>query len=509
MNESLIEQAANLAAAPIVPSEIGQSPGESRQRKLLKFAREVELFQNLDGEAFAAVPVGGYLDNVPLRDKRFSYFLNYEFLKREGIPAGTNAISDVIASLEAIAAHEGKKHPIHVRVGQAREKLYLDLADDARNVVEVSQDGWKVVSSAPVKFWRPRGMRPLPLPQRGGNLDMLRAFLNATEEDYKLIAAWVVAAMRNTGPYPVLVIHGEQGSAKSTTSRLLRTLIDPNQAALRTPPKSEEDLPIAARNGWVIALDNVSHLQDWLSDMLCRVATGGGFGKRERYSDTSEVLIQVQRPQLLNGIEEIACRSDLLDRSLIVDLPSIPEDRRKSEEQFWRDFEQAHPKILGALLDVLVVALRNYGALKVERASRMADFERWILAAEPALLSEKWKEGDFRRAYANSRRNANTISMEAVPWIGSIQELLRHHRGNWKGTATDLLTAINSRAEAERFAANWPKTGRSLANALRRLRPNLRVLNIHVEFRRDKNRLIHIRAAGMASGEDNKGGSLF
>jgi hypothetical protein len=324
---------------------------------------------------------------------------------------------------------------------------------------------------------------------------MLRAFLNATEDDYKLIAAWVIAAMRNTGPYPVLVIHGEQGSAKSTTSRLLRTLIDPNQAALRTPPKSEEDLPIAARNGWVIALDNVSHLQPWLSDMLCRVATGGGFGKRERYSDTSEVLIQVQRPQLLNGIEEIACRSDLLDRSLIVELPSIPEARRKSEEQFWRDFEQAHPKILGALLDVLVVALRNCGALKVERASRMADFERWILAAEPAMVGEKWKEGDFRRAYANSRRNANTISMEAVPWIGSIQELLHHHRGNWKGTATDLLTAINGMAEAARFAANWPKAGRSLANELRRLQPNLRALNIHVDFRRDKQRQISIRAA--------------
>jgi hypothetical protein len=431
MNEGLIEQATNLASAPPLLSEIGQSPGESRQRKLLKFTREVELFQNLDGEAFAAIPVGSYLDNVPLRDRRFSNWLNYGFYKREGIPAGATAVSDVVSTLEAVAAQEGRKHPLYVRIGEAHGKLYIDLADDARNIVEVTRDGWQLVSSPPVKFWRPRGMRPLPIPERGGNLDMLRTFLNATEEDYKLIAAWVIGAMRNTGPYPVLVIHGEQGSAKSTTSRLLRTLIDPNQAALRTPPKSEEDLPIAARNGWVIALDNVSHLQDWLSDMLCRVATGGGFGKRERYSDTSEVLIQVQRPQLLNGIEEIACRSDLLDRSLIVDLPSIPEERRKSEEQFWRDFGQAHPKILGALLDVLVVALKNYGALKVERASRMADFEKWILAAEPAMLSEKWKEGDFRRAYANNRRNASTISMETVPWLGTLEQLLQEHHGGW------------------------------------------------------------------------------
>jgi putative DNA primase/helicase len=222
------------------------------------------------------------------------------------------------------------------------------------------------------------------------------------------------------------------------------------------------------------------------------------------------VLIQVQRPQLLNGIEEIACRSDLLDRSLIVDLPAIPEERRRCEAEFWHDFEQAHPKILGALLDVLVVALRNYGALKVERPSRMADFERWVIAAEPAMLCEKWKEGDFRRAYKKNRWNAGAISMEVVPWVVALEQVLRHHRGNWKGTATDLLTAVNSRADAERFAANWPKTGRSLANAIRRLVPNLRAINIHVEFRRDKNRLIYIRAGSLPPIEgDRAEGSLF
>jgi hypothetical protein len=131
MNEGLIDQAMNLAGALPFPAEIRQSPGDSRQRKLLKLAQGVELFQNLDGEAFAAIPVGSYQDNVPLRDRRFSSWLNYGFYKREGIPAGATAVSDVVSTLEAIAAQEGRKYPLYVRIGEARGKLYIDLADDA------------------------------------------------------------------------------------------------------------------------------------------------------------------------------------------------------------------------------------------------------------------------------------------------------------------------------------------------------------------------------------------
>jgi hypothetical protein len=315
--------------------DVGESPGNNIGKKLLKYAlRNVELFKDLDGEGYAAICVDAHRENVPVQSIQFARWLGYEFYRREGIPAGSTTVQNVISTLDAIATQEGKKYPLFVRVGEEDGKIYLDLADDKRRVVEVSQEGWDVVIDCPVRFLRPKGMRPLPVPERGGSLNELRGLLNTTSNDYKLIAAWIVAALRHQGPYPVLVIHGEQGSAKSTTCRMLRTLIDPNHAALRTPPKSEEDLPIAARNSWVIALDNVSHIADWLSDTMCRVATGGGFGKRQRFTDTDEILFQVQRPQLVNGIEEVATRGDLLDRSIVIDLPAIPPDKRKDEDQF-------------------------------------------------------------------------------------------------------------------------------------------------------------------------------
>ena len=129
-------------------------------------------------------------------------------------------------------------------------------------------------------------MEPLPYPVKGERLSVrLDCFLNMDEGDRKLFTACLLAAFRPKGPYPVLGIHGEQGSAKSTAARIFRTLVDPNTADLRSMPREERDLVIAARNGWCVNFDNLSHLPNWVSDALCRIATGSGFGVRQLYSD--------------------------------------------------------------------------------------------------------------------------------------------------------------------------------------------------------------------------------
>src|SRR5206468_10836955 len=141
----------------------------------------------------------------------------------------------------------------------------------------VTAAGWRVISDPPVKFRRARGMLSLPTPTAGAPISALRHFLNVeNDEQWTLLLAWLVAAMRPSGPYPVLALLGEQGTAKSTTQEMFRTLIDPNVAPLRSEPRDVRDVMIAASNGWCVALDNVSDIEPWLSDCLCRLATGGG-----------------------------------------------------------------------------------------------------------------------------------------------------------------------------------------------------------------------------------------
>mgnify|MGYP001567769299 FL=1 len=185
------------------------------------------------------------------------------------------------------------------------------------------------------------------------------------------MVAWLVAAFRPIGPYPVLDIEGEQGSAKSTTGRVLRALVDPNKADLRTVPRDERDLMIAAHNGWVVAYDNLSGIPLWLSDALCRLSTGGGFSTRELYTDTEEILIDVQRPIIINGIDAMIERGDLQDRTIPLVLPQIPSDRRRDEKEFWREFEAARPRLLGAVLDIVSVALGRVDSVRLARSPRM------------------------------------------------------------------------------------------------------------------------------------------
>jgi len=259
-----------------------------------------------------------------------------------------------------------------------------------------------------VRFKHPRGLLPLPLPERGGSLNALRDLANVeSDSEWRLLLGALLAAFRATGPYPVLILTGEQGAAKSTTARLLRSLIDPNAAPLRSEPRDGRDLVIAANNGWLLALDNLSYLPPWLSDCLCRPATGGGFATRELYTDSDEVLFDSQRPVILTSIEDIADRGDLLDRAVIVRLPAIPEEKRRRESEFWAAADAARPAILGALLDVVSAGLRNLPSVQLDRLPRMADFAAWVTACEPAL---GWTAGSFLTAYTGNRADANELA---------------------------------------------------------------------------------------------------
>ena len=210
-----------------------------------------------------------------------------------------------------------------------------------------------------------------------------------------LVVAWVLPAAR---PWTLsgARVSGEQGSAKSTFSAILRALLDPNTAPLRALPREDRDLFIAASNGHVLAFDNVSGLPSWISDTLCRLATGGGFAVRQLYSDQDEVLFDAGRPVILNGIEDIVTRPDLADRAVFLTLEPIPEERRRPEAGTVgrvRGRAPAHP---GRAARRGGERSRMLPETRLERLPRMADFALWATACETAL----WPTGTFWRPTA-------------------------------------------------------------------------------------------------------------
>ncbi len=451
---------------------------DSQSGQLLRLTSKIELFRSSNGKAFATIQSKRKIETYPVRSSNFKMYLRHKYFREYRQAVNTAAFERVLGLLEAEALVGGEEHPVFVRVGERDGSFYLDLANARGEVVEISKNGWRILTASPVKFYRPPGMKPLPLPGSGrGGKKQFRSLLKFTRKpDFDLILAFLLAALRPTGPYPPLILSSEQGSGKSTISKILRALIDPNEAPVRGMPRDERDLMIAATHGSVIVLDNLSRFPEWLSNALCRLSTGGGFGTRRLYTDDEEILFNTQRPVILNGIEEIATRADILDRAIVV-APQIAKGLRKSEEKLWAEFAENHSTILAFLLDITCRALAMGDQCEPAELPRMADFVRHTSAAAPGL---GWKPGYFEKIYAQNRRRADHIAIDAST-IG--RYILRI--GDWSGTASQLFARINRLGTGmEKKSASWPKTPYVLSVALRRIVPNLRKARLKVTFSR-------------------------
>lgn len=466
----------------------------SKATILVRLALEVgaELFHTPEGEAYATVPIDGRRETWPLRTKTIRRWLARLFYESTEEAPGSQAIQDALGVLEGRGLFDGVEHEVHVRTAEHDGAIYLDLADPEWRAARVTPAGWEIVTNPPVRFKRARGMLPLPAPVPGGSLEDLRPFLNyADEDDFRLMVAWLVMALRPAGPFPVLALHGEQGSGKSTAAEALRMLIDPNEALLRPPPRDERDLVIAGSNGRIVALENISVIQPWLSDALCRVSTGSGFATRELYTDADEAIFSVQLPVVLNGIVEVVIAGDLQDRSIVLTLPRITE--YVSEDDLWDEFERARPQLLGALLDTVAHAMANERTVELAELPRMADFARWTAAACGAV---GWDADALLAAYAHNRAAANETTLDASPLVGPLREF-----GDFEGSATELLAElVEIVGDGAARAKVWPKSPSALSGALRRLAPNLRraIPPIEIEFDREGGsrggrRLIRVR----------------
>jgi len=354
-----------------------------------------------------------------------------------------------------------------------------------------------------VRFVRPMGIGALPRPVHGGSVEDLRPFVNVKSDlHFRLLVAWIVAAQRPRGPYPILCLQGEQGSAKSTTTRLVRRLVDPNISPTRAAPREVRDLAITARATHVLAYDNLSGIAPWLSDALCRVATGGGFSTRALCTDDEEVIFDFVRPIVVNGIDDVATRPDLADRCLIVTLPAIPKARRRREGDILAAFGDAAPRIYGAVLSARSGAMACEADVQLAELPRMADFAVFATAAERAL---GWGPGDFMAAYASNQRDTTAVALDADLVAQTVVRFMRDH-GEWSGPAKDLLEELRGLVStAERESKAWPGAPHVLSARLRRAAPVLRELGVEVDpdategRGSSKRRLVVLKTAGAAS----------
>ena len=310
-------------------------------------------------------------------------------------------------------------------------QILLNLANPECEFVEISPAGWTTTAGAGALFQTSRSARPIPAPSATsvpGALETLRSCLNLpSRADWLRCLAWLLAALRPDGPFPVLILQGPPGSGKSFAARVLRTLIDPCASPLTPIPSSFRDLRTLARQNWILAFDHLSALSPQLSDALCRLSSGLGATLRETAGPGAEPLQQsYKRPILLTVTGRWSCPADLAHRALTVTLPPLAP---RTEDSLIAVFQQAWPDILAALCSAIGAALGRVSQFDPP-SRRCPGALAWAMAAAPALGCT---EDEMRLAF--------DLPDPPHPIAEAVRTLLDQRR-HFTGTATQLLELL-------------------------------------------------------------------
>lgn len=404
--------------------------------------------------------------------------LAHWFRLRHGRVPSRSAVTNALDAIEgrALGDLELPERDPQPRVARAGEsKIVVDLIDGSGRAAVITPRSVELVAapaSTRVCFARTSAMGELPLP----DLDvdphdvpgLLSALLNMTDDAIRMTVGWLVAALIPDIAHPVLVLRGEQGTAKSTAARILTRIIDPGPAPLRQPPKDVDAWTTSASASWVVCLDNVSRMSAEVSDALCRAVTGDGLVKRRLYSDNDSFVITMRRAIIMTTIEAGAARGDLAERSLVVPLLPIGE-MRVSERDIEAGFQEAHPQLLGGLMRLCSLVLGELPRTRLAHAPRMADFAQ-VLAALDTVLG--W-DGAALGSYLAMLESSHLDVIEGNPVAQHLLAYLED-AGEWSGSAGDLLAALEARFGDTSRPSDWPKNARGLTSQLTRLNPALR-----------------------------------
>lgn len=397
-----------------------------------------------------------------------------------GSVVSSSALADAMNVIEDMAS-DNNPEPVWLRTAKTEDgRIVLDLADAAEpgKAVIVDRGKWWIDELSPVLFRRTKLIGPIadpvrpPACQRGYDLALnpLRRLLNVSEPSFRLVIGWEIAGLIPGIPHPILVLIGEQGTAKTTALKTVTSLIDPSPVPVRKYPRDEQAWVVTANAGWVSGLDNLSNIPRWLSDALCRAVTGDGDVGRLLYSDDDVSVIAFQRVIAYTTIDVGAVAGDLAERQMAIDLEVIPPSKRRTDAEVAKAVAAARPAALGAILDLLSKILDRLDDITLDEMPRMADFSL-VLAALDQVTG--WGTlSDYTSRVTQSSLDVVSNNPVAV----AIEKLLAEQEVGWAGTPTELMQTISPQFPPP----TWPKDATRLSGELRRLAPHLRTWGVGI-----------------------------
>lgn len=471
---------------------------------IIKLTENFRFFTNELEEPYAAIQKDNHWEVLDMKSQKFKLYLTKLFFDSKRSAPGSDGLSQALKVLEMKATFSDSEHKLQRRIAEEQDNFYYDLCDADWRVVQVNAEGCHIESDPPILFSRNKNMDEQAEPDFSVESKELVALVKKhfrfkKESDTVLFSVYLVTCFLPQIAHVILVLFGEKGAAKSTTMRMVKRIVDPAKQDLLSMPTSKADLAISLSNSYMPCFDNLDSLSAEKSDMLCMAATGGAFTKRTLYSDSDETILQFKRCVGLNGINIVATRPDLLDRSVLLELERIPKEERKSECTIWGAFEADLPQFLGAIFNTISAAMSLYEEEALQEVGRMADFTYWGYAIAEVLEVGGEK---FLQTYLSNQDTANEEALSSHPVAAAVIAFMKS-RHIWSASVSELLRELETVAERERINTNvkiWAKDANVLSKRLKEVKSNLEEIGISYDIRHAGNfKKITLENQGVAS----------
>lgn len=396
--------------------------------------------------------------------------MNMEYLATDG------NIKNVFSYFQGISDQVCIKKNIFKRIGFNNNTIYIDTLNENK-FIKIDSTSVSVEEECPVLFFRTNDMLRLPIPDINlspqiakQHILSIKKFVNFDNESLKLSLVWLMSLFLKDGTYPILMIDGPQGSAKTSSLSFLTRLVDPREHPLIGIPRNSRDLYVYAQKNTILAFDNISEISHSMCDELCKLASSGSITTRKLYSDDESMVIKAKCLIAFNGIGLNIARNDILDRAILVETQPINSTRRTSESDLELLFNELHKNIFSAIVYAVHSGLKNSKeCYDINHIGRLVDVEVWACRWASAFMLNPNKL--IQIVFNNQNLLQSSVS-ENNSFCNALCHFMKD-KDKWKDTITNLMKILEETFPNEKSRKDWPKTPQLAGSQVKRLKSSL------------------------------------
>lgn len=375
---------------------------------------------------------------VPIDDERVVGYILHEAKDRYNIWAKPSIIKNCIMYKKYCGYDLGITELKH-RIAYHNDSIIYDLIDG--DCVVVNKSGWRIEENNYLFFRNSSDKKPQvkPIPCPNG-WQRLKKYINLPEDEKILFIAYMIACFNPNYTFPSVCINGASGSGKSTLTKLLKKVIDPVAGeGANVLTTNFDDLKVLLDNNYYVAFDNLSKINNSISNFFCTVVTGGTFTTRKKYEDNKTFTITLKQGLCLNGIGNFVINDDFVDRAIFFNTKPFAKSKNYYERDLIDDLDNDMPYILGGVFEVLSKALSILPSVKIDEPIRLADFHRFGFAVAEAMGGYG---NTFNQAISRNKEQQMAIVDENFEIVRILIDFLKENDGEWSSTVDMLYKSV-------------------------------------------------------------------